>query len=204
MDKAKLRALVSVLTISAVLAAVLYLPTLKPVKPEGVAGKHRGMPGMADGAPLVGGGMNGAQGAGSRLPQTIGGLPLAGPVVTGDQAMAMLNDLHGTTISVKDAYMATYGGGTRQVLLWLSRLPSDVEAQALLTAMNDKMPHSHAFTDHREIKMGEQVYHYVRGMGMDNYYFREKNLVVWVGVQGVDPIAVLSEVTGGLLPLAKG
>lgn len=121
----------------------------------------------------------------------LGQLQLMG-LLTGEEAANHISQLHGTTIPMDESYMAMYGKEGQQVVLWVSRSNKEQDAEALLRAMDEKMPQSQAFTNYRkQVVAGRQVYR-VDGGGMDNFYYRQGRAVFWVGVQGGDPEGTLS------------
>lgn len=134
---------------------------------------------------------------GLSFPETIQGLKL-GEVVTGPQAMAMISQLHGTDIKIKEGYIAVYGEEKSQITIWVSESNTRKEAEELFKIMDVKIKAAAdspkaPFTDRRVMtKEGKKVIA-VKGMGMENYYYKSGTLVYWIAAGGVDPVKTLEE-----------
>lgn len=134
---------------------------------------------------------------GLNFPETIQSLKLR-EVVSGPQAIAMISRLHGTDISIKQGYIAVYGEGKNQINIWLSESGTKKEAEELFKIMDVKIKAASAspkapFTDRRVMtKEGKKVIA-VKGMGMENYYYKSGTLVYWIAAGGVDPVKALEE-----------
>ncbi|TDA68664.1 MAG: hypothetical protein D9V47_07895 [Clostridia bacterium] len=127
------------------------------------------------------------------FPHEVAGLFLQGNPVSGEAARQQVNQLHGTDISVLEAYIATYAGQGEEATLWLSESASETEAEALLAAMDAGVPSAPAFSGYEKIQDGTDVYYYVRGMGQDHYYFQDDHRVYWLSVKAGDPWQVARE-----------
>lgn len=134
---------------------------------------------------------------GLQFPETIQGLTLK-EVVSGPQAMAMISRLHGTDIQIKQGYIAVYGEDPNQITMWVSESETRKEAEELFKIMDVKIKAASAspkapFTDRRVLtKAGKKVIA-VKGMGMENYYYKSGTLVYWIAAGGVDPDKALEE-----------
>lgn len=134
---------------------------------------------------------------GLSFPETLQGLKL-GEVVSGPQAIAMISQLHGTDIKIKQGYIAVYGEEQNQITMWVSESGSKTDAEELFKIMDVKIKAAAAspkapFTDRRVMtKQGKKVIA-VKGMGMENYYYKSGTLVYWIAAGGVDPVKALEE-----------
>lgn len=116
-------------------------------------------------------------------------------VIAGEQALNSVSMLHGKDIPMKQAYVATYQGqGNQQMTVWYSETNNSQDAQLLFQSMDDKMPNSEAFKDYKTVKLDNQDYKFVTGMGQDHYYWLIGNRVLWLAVQGSDSLKVLKEI----------
>lgn len=137
----------------------------------------------------------------SSFPKSLQGLPLA-QVVSGPQAMGMINKLHGSDIAIKQGYIASYQGNQGQIMIWVSESNNSSDANQLFQIMDQKISQSETsnqsgqppFTSRRELKINDIDVVSVQGMGMENYYYRTGARVYWVAAAGVDPAKTLDEV----------
>lgn len=163
------------------------------------------VPGNTDNTGLQGGGEVNEM----EFPQTIQGLTLT-QVDSGPQAMAMISQLHGTSIAIKQGYIATYSGGQGQVTIWVSESNTAEEAKQLFDIMDKKIvdvqtpdgqtsgQQGPPFTDRRTFRENEVDMVAVKGMGMENYYYYIGTKVYWIAAGGVDPLQVLDEVMNSI------
>ncbi|MFZ5641348.1 MAG: hypothetical protein ACOY4Q_11770 [Bacillota bacterium] len=127
------------------------------------------------------------------FPQNIAGLSLA-QVTSGDQAMGMISQLHGKEITIKQGYIAQYGGaGGSQMTVWVSESNNETEAVQLMDIMDKKMPASKAFSGRKELTVNGAKVVNVQGMGQEHYYWQKGTKVYWIAVGGADPMQVLKE-----------
>lgn len=170
----KLRAFLFAVAILGVLVGALFLPALRPVEMKGVqtgGAQHADMPGMQAGSEM------------KMIPEELAGLKLQHQM-SGEEAVQDISKLHGTNIEVVNGYIAQYSDGRREAFLWISESKDEADAKMLLEAMDAKMPRSPVFGNHRTEEKGGRTYHYVDGAGMQNYYWQQDHLVVWIGVKG--------------------
>jgi len=126
------------------------------------------------------------------FPQSLAGNQLAGPVVTGPDALQMINKLHGTNISIVEGYIAQYQG-KNQITIWVSQSASTADAQALFEIMDKKMPASQMFTNREELQVEGKKVVKVLGMGQEHYYWVRDTQVYWIAIGGSDTLPVLQE-----------
>jgi len=138
----------------------------------------------------------------SRFPATVSGLALAG-ADSGPQAIAMISQLHGTDIQIKQGYIINYAGDRGQVTVWISESGSEDEAKQLFDIMDQKIiaaqqPSGQSqgppFTDRRTMEKNGVDVAAVKGMGMENYYYWIGSKVYWIAAEGVDPVKALEEI----------
>lgn len=136
----------------------------------------------------------------SAFPQTLQGLSLA-QVVSGPQAIGMISKLHGSNITIKQGYIATYQGNQAQIMIWVSESNNEKEAVELFEIMDRKIavPEGSSsgqppFTDRHQFESNNVDVIAVKGMGMENYYYQISNKVYWIAAGGVDPIKTLEDV----------
>lgn len=130
------------------------------------------------------------------FPHTLAGLELTGAPLTGPAAAEEISKLHGTDIPVQNAYLAQYGKGEQKVFIWIAEGATVEEAGKLLLAMDQKMPTNKVFTDYRQVQGGGDTFYYVRGLGMDNYYFQDGRRVYWVALANIpgDSFALVQQI----------
>ncbi|HVJ47682.1 hypothetical protein [Desulfitobacterium sp.] len=116
-------------------------------------------------------------------------------LIAGEQALKSVSMLHGKDIPLKQAYVANYQGqGNKKMTIWYSETNNLQDAQLLFQAMDQKMPNSDAFKDYKTIKLKDQEYKFITGMGQEHYYWLKGNRVLWIAVQGSDSLKVLKEI----------
>lgn len=142
-------------------------------------------------------GLPGAEGPGGVLPPPeLGGLPLV-HLQRGEEALQAINRLHATAIEIVDGYVATYGRGHEQVIVWWSRAASEARAVELVEAMTDKMAASPMFSRPEAVTAeGRRVYS-TSGAGMRNYYWASGTDVYWVGIVSSREEAILKALLKG-------
>lgn len=135
----------------------------------------------------------------SSFPKTLQGLPLV-QVVSGPQAMGMISELHGSSIAIKQGYIAQYQGAQGQIMIWISESNNSSEAAQLFQIMDQKISQPSGksgqppFTNRSELKIDGYKVIAVQGMGMENYYYQSGTKVFWVAAAGVNPMKTLEEV----------
>jgi len=153
-----------------------------------------------------------------KFPPQLGGLNLE-QSVSGPEAIGMISQLHGTGITIKQGYIASYGG--KKIMIWVSESENPDEAKQLFDIMDRKIIEANTsqqnspgqdaaqnleqntgppFTDRRPMLENGINVIAVKGMGMENYYYRTGSLVFWIAVQGSQPERVLEEVMNKLSP----
>ena len=114
------------------------------------------------------------------LPAMLAGLPLS-EQVTGREALAEIERLHGKGFALTDGTVARYGGGT--ATLWVSSTWMPFLAARQVEAMTDRIAEGRSPfspTGTREVE-GTTVYA-LAGMGQVHYYCQLNKRVVWLSV----------------------
>ncbi|MHB1125826.1 MAG: hypothetical protein ACYC2T_02560 [Bacillota bacterium] len=129
------------------------------------------------------------------FPTELVGMPAVHQVVTGEEAIQQLGELHGKDINkIVNGYIAMYEQGDRQITLWISQSATEEDANELFGIMDAKMPSSKVFTNYETVELNGNTYKYVSGIGMDNYYFVHGNDNYWVAIKDPDSMSVLEKV----------
>lgn len=154
-------------------------------------------------AALVGGwwvsrsGLPGAEGpAGVLPPPELGGLPLV-HLQRGEEALQVINRLHATSIEIADGYVATYGRGHEQVIVWWSRAASQARAVELVEAMTEKMAANPMFSRPEPVTAEGRRLYSTAGAGMRHYYWASGTDVYWVGMVSSREEAILEALLKG-------
>lgn len=115
----------------------------------------------------------------------------------------MISQLHGTNIKIKEGYIGQYDGASGQIMVWISESGSDKEASELFEIMDQKITaadnaagssgNGPPFSDRRPMNRGKISVVAVKGMEMENYYYKIGSKVYWLAIGGVDPVKVLDE-----------
>ncbi len=115
--------------------------------------------------------------------------------VTEREAAAEFRNLHGEQFPVTSGAVGVYGTNN-EITVWVAGTPLSVLATQLVEAMHRKIAGGRSpfrevetFQDH-----GRTVY-LLSGMGQKHYYFRSKNLVIWLASEP----AIANEAIGEIL-----
>ncbi len=112
------------------------------------------------------------------LPNQMAGLPLTNRV-TGPQAAAAFENLHGKQFPLTSGAIGYYGN--QQATLWVAGAPLNFMASRMIEAMRAKIAEGNSpFTPMTEIKDGVRTVYVLEGMGQKHFYFQSENLIVWL------------------------
>ncbi|OIQ49879.1 hypothetical protein BerOc1_01807 [Pseudodesulfovibrio hydrargyri] len=118
------------------------------------------------------------------LPEAAGGLRRV-RLVTGAEAQAEVDRLHGKALKAKASAIASYAeGDERPAEVWVSRVSSEKEARRQTGLMVHKMfenPKS-PFREPRRLDHGGRAVYRFTGMGQVHLIWQEGDLVWWVSV----------------------
>ncbi|MDO8567525.1 MAG: hypothetical protein Q7R57_02280 [Dehalococcoidales bacterium] len=129
----------------------------------------------------------------SGIPQYLGSLKIASQV-EGTEAQTQINRLHGTSISLQNAfiveYKAEYGGGYVQV--WAGSAGSEAAAADLINRMvNGINRGGTGFTNLRQVKVASHDVWQADGKGGQFFFYISADRVVWLTIEGSDSAALL-------------
>lgn len=115
-------------------------------------------------------------------------------IVTGDEALSSISQLHGKDIRIDKGYIAQYLNKNKEpVIIWLSISPSNKDAQELFQSMDSKISNTGAFTNRQEKDIKGIKTIYVYGMNMDNYYYVVDKRVFWFAIPGNNTVKDLED-----------
>lgn len=160
-----------------------YVSVLVPHR-EGAGTGMASMPEMAttpSTAPAAG---TGSQQSGDLgpVPAALAGLQLTG-VTQGDQAKAMVEELHGKALGagLEAAWIGEYD--QKQATLWVSRSLQKQDADALLKRMHDRIAEGKSpFTNPRTLSVGGLAVYALDGMGQSHFYFQMNKDIFWLAI----------------------
>lgn len=125
------------------------------------------------------------------VPQNLGQLEMVGNI-TGEQARAAIGKMHGKGIEMVDGYIAEYSHNQSRVTVWVAEAPSESEASSLLKQMVDRIgAGNQAFRNLRAVSVGDKEVYTADGSGGQHYFYAKDNRVVWLAIQGAEPIGVV-------------
>lgn len=112
------------------------------------------------------------------LPDQVAGLSLS-MKMTGAEATQEFGMLHGKQFPLTSGAVGMYGDQT--ATLWVGGAPFNFMAAGMVTAMRDKISEGGSpFAPIGESEDGARTIYALEGMGQKHFYFRSKNLVIWL------------------------
>ncbi|MDP2660759.1 MAG: hypothetical protein Q8R28_08520 [Dehalococcoidia bacterium] len=113
----------------------------------------------------------------SSIPAQIAGLQ-RGATMTGSQAMADLEQLHGKDVGLSSGWIAHYG---KDAVIYVGEAKDDAGASQLFQAMTSRIGAGNQyFKNLQQLEIsGKQVYT-VTGQGQRHYYYQQGREVIWV------------------------
>lgn len=121
------------------------------------------------------------------MPRQLAGLNLV-KLTEGEEAKAAINQLHGTSIKIKDGYIAMYQGTSGRAMLWVSISKSEEEARQLLDLMTEKIRDgTEFFKNLKSFTAGKFRIYSVEGGGQTHFYYGISNKTIWLAAD--PPIA---------------
>lgn len=128
------------------------------------------------------------------FPATLAGMNRA-KVISGQQAMAAVSQLHGKNISLVRAFVVSYqGSGSQQMTIYYSEANNAADASILFKEMDQKMPKTSAFQNYKTVTVDGKAYKFVTGMGQEHYYWQSGNRILWLAVGAPNSADVLKQV----------
>ena len=112
------------------------------------------------------------------IPAQIAGLRRT-QTVTGPQAVAQMQELHGKDVGVVNGWIAHYGNDG---IIWYGEARDEATAIQLLEAMTRRIQAGNrVFTGLKQLQVEGRPVFTVAGQGQRHYYYRQGRLVIWVG-----------------------
>ncbi|TAK34055.1 MAG: hypothetical protein EPO21_10885 [Chloroflexota bacterium] len=110
-------------------------------------------------------------------PQQIAGRTVSG-VVTGDQAIAQLRQMHGKGVGIQGGWIAHYDGGAT---IWYGTTSSEAEARALIESMTNRISQGNpTFQDLQTLTIQGTTIYTVTGQGQRHFYYYKGPVTVWI------------------------
>lgn len=115
------------------------------------------------------------------LPDQLAGFPLTRQML-GRQALDELAWMHGQGFPLTKGAIGTYGT-ENQITLYVAGTPAKFVTGRLLVAMRDKIAEANSpFTPIAEMEINQRIIYELEGLRQRHYYFRAKDLIVWLAV----------------------
>ena len=146
------------------------------------------------------------QSQGASVPDRLGNMDLV-TSVSGDEALAQVDQLHGTGIDLLSARIVEYAGNKESATVWMGRAESQEAATKLLSEMVGGITRGGSgFSNVRGIKVGTHDVYQVDGPGGNHFFYQSMDPgtsvygrvgsgtgVVWLTVQASDARRLLEE-----------
>lgn len=125
------------------------------------------------------------------VPESVAGQPMTSSV-QGQEAIAQVAALHGSSFRVTDAAVATYAGG--RVTIWVSAAPDAGTAVRQVETMTERIDTgSSPFTTPVPLS-GRPGVHTTSGMGQRHFYFATAGSVWWIAADPAIARRALTEI----------
>jgi len=117
-------------------------------------------------------------GAGAPFPPSLAGLPLSSHL-TGADAVASIQQLHGRQFPMADGVVAVYGEGS--AVLWVSLAVDEAAAAELAELMRVRIAAGQSpFVEQGVSELDGITLHALDGMGQRHFYWQSGALVLWL------------------------
>ncbi len=130
------------------------------------------------------------------MPQSLGALERVS-LVDGADAMSQVDRLHGTGITLANAYLAVYAHGAEKATVWVGVAGnSDAAAELSDRMINAISDGDTAFGNLRQLSVGGQQVFQVNGPGGEHFFYLSRQApdrVVWLTVESDDSRTLLVE-----------
>jgi len=127
-----------------------------------------------------------------RVPQSIAGLQLS-QVITGQEAIDSIHQLHGKDFPLSGGAVATYG--TQNAILWISGTGGERDAADLTELMKTRIAEGRSpFIDQGSFKVDGTLIYALEGLGQVHYYWQSGSLVLWLAVDQELAISALQQI----------
>lgn len=128
-------------------------------------------------------GLAGCKTTANELPQNLGGLELS-KVLGNEESTKTINRMHGKTLGVTYNTIAYYGGSFSKNILYVSVYENVEKAKTDLMDMAMKMAAgTKVFSPLTYVDMGGDVHFQTRGMGLEHYFYRVGEILIWWQVE---------------------
>lgn len=125
------------------------------------------------------------------IPDSVAGQPMTASV-QGQEAIAQVAALHGSTFPVTDAAVATYAGG--RVTIWVSAAPDAGAAARQVETMTGRIDGGTSPFAVPEPLRGEPGVFTTSGMGQRHFYFASARTVWWIAADPAIARRALTEI----------
>lgn len=130
------------------------------------------------------------------VPDKLAGLELDSQV-EGPEALARINQLHGTDIRLVKAYIAEYSHGNQRVTAWVAAADSPQGAAELIRRMAQGIERGgSAFSNLQRLTIGDQEVFEVEGPGGKSFFYHAKepaDRVVWLTIAAPNAMPLLGQ-----------
>lgn len=132
----------------------------------------------------------------STAPQYVGLLKLTS-LVEGTEALSQINKLHGTSISLENAFIAEYQPpyAGEHLMVWVGEAGSEAAAEALINRMVEGIKRGGAgYSNPRQVQVAGHDIWQTDGTGGNFYFYKSPahgNRVVWLTIEGKGGAALL-------------
>lgn len=138
------------------------------------------------------------------IPEHLGEMKVA-THTKGEEALAQVNQLHGSDIKLESAYIVEYshafdpyhGANTERATVWVGKTNSAEAARDLSERMRQAIQKGGSpFTDPQTIKVAGQSVFQVKGPGGEHFFYtsaRDSTEVVWLIINSPDTPSLLAE-----------
>ena len=130
------------------------------------------------------------------VPEQLGTLELVSSF-EGLEALAQINELHGTDISLLNAYTAVYAHSNKKVTVWVGRSESSDAAARLTRIMADGIARGNPeFGNLQQLTIADHDIYQVEGAGGKHYFYQSEvdgDTVVWLSIEADDTVPILEQ-----------
>lgn len=114
------------------------------------------------------------------FPREVAGLVQTN-LLTGEQAEDFIGRFLSPEHSLSSAYIGTYKGAEREVVIFMAKFPAPAEAQAVLTATKRALEKNDNFTEVSEKHIFEDItVNYLLDDKNSHYFYLKGNRVIWL------------------------
>lgn len=116
-------------------------------------------------------------------PHQIAGRALSG-IVTGDEAVTQLRQLHGKGVGIQGGWIAHYVG---DATIWYGTTASDADARALIETMTNRISQGNPIFQNLEpLNIQDSTIYTVTGQGQRHFYYQKGPATIWIAAPSGD------------------